>query len=109
MKSSIKLLGNLPYAPMLARIVTHMEKYGLDFCLRHDKLEPLVEFYDTRFPHHTIYGQFVSRYNVSTFLGHAGGLCLDGGNRDIWSLSEESVEDTKAWLKSELGGIWIPA
>ena len=40
------------------RIVRAGDRYGRDNCLTHDKDEPLVEFYDSRYPH-TEYGQFV--------------------------------------------------
>jgi len=66
--------------------------YGHEDCLTHDKESPLVEFYDTRYPH-TEYGQFVSRYYAKTLLPHrGGGLCLDGGIPN-WSLDAAAMEE----------------
>lgn len=89
------------------RIVRAGDKYGRDFCLTHDKEDqPLVEFYDSRHPH-TEFGQFVSRYYVETILGTdrygsgTGGLCLDGGNRDQWTVREEDMNTVRKYLKEE--------
>ena len=89
------------------RIVRAGDRYGRDFCLTHDKEDkPLVEFYDGRHPH-TEYGQFVSRYYVATILGTdrygsgEGGLCLDGGNRDQWTVSAQDMDIVRAYLKEQ--------
>jgi len=80
----------------LVRFVYKGDAYGLDDCLTHDEDEPMVEFYDTTFSEKNggefgERGQFVSRYNVSTLAKHGGlGLCLDGGNREVWSLDGAS-------------------
>jgi hypothetical protein len=84
------------------RVVYQGDKYGLDFKLTHDKPEPLVEFYDTEY-RHTKYGQFVSRYYLSTLLKDAGwqnrGLDLQG---DIpkWKIDAETMQKIIAWLKT---------
>ena len=83
-----------------ARIVRQGDSYGRDFKLTHDGAEPLVEFYDKRFPHTTdpegvVLGQFVSRYRLSTLFPDGvsqGGLNLDGGI-SAWSLDAEAMED----------------
>jgi len=86
------------------RVVNKGEKYGRDFCLTHDSDKPLVEFYDSRYPH-TEFGQFVSRYYVSTILGTdgygraEGGLILDGGNADVWTVKEGDMDVVRAYLK----------
>ena len=63
------------------RYLNNGDKYGLKDNLIADR--PMVEFYDSKYPH-TQYGQFVSRYYVSTILKqddsggeYAGGLCLN--------------------------------
>lgn len=88
------------------RIVRAGDRYGRDFCLTHDKEdEPLVEFYDTRYPH-TEYGQFVSRYYVSTILGTdrygsgEGGLMLDGGVPS-WTVSAQDMDTVRAYLREQ--------
>jgi len=89
------------------RIVNNGDKYGREFCLTHDEDKPMVEFYDRRYPH-TQYGQFVSRYYVGTLLGHdgfyggqpTGGLCLDGGNADSWTVSAEDMILVRAYLQA---------
>ena len=83
------------------RIVQKGELYGLRNCLMHVKEEPLVEFYDTRFPH-THLGQFVSRYPISTMIGthpYGHGLCLDGGVPD-WTISDACFGKIQDWLMS---------
>ena len=90
------------------RIVRKGDKYGREFCLTYDEDQPMVEFYDSRYPH-TKDGQFVSRYYVSTILGtangafHPGGLCLDGGNRDQWTVNEQDMDTVRAYLRKETG------
>jgi hypothetical protein len=91
------------------RIVKNGDKYGRDFCLTHDNDKPMAEFYDARYPH-SEFGQFVSRYYVGTLLGHEGfyggqyksgdGLCLDGGNRDEWSVSGDEMDIVRDYLKA---------
>lgn len=81
------------------RIVRNGEKYGLDFCLTYDSQvnDPLVEFYDARYPH-TEYGQFVSRYYASTLSERdTGGLCLDGGVPE-WSVTEADMHLVRKWV-----------
>ena len=86
------------------RVINKGDKYGLDFCLTHNEDKPLVEFYDSRYPH-TEFGQFVSRYYVDTILGKEGyhgrsegGLCLHGGIPE-WSVSAEDMATVRAFLQ----------
>jgi hypothetical protein len=82
------------------KIVNNGETYGRTGSLVHDRDDPLVEFYDKRYPH-TEYGQFVSRYYASTLLdGSTGGLCLDLGNADSWTVSSEDMVLVRAYLKA---------
>jgi hypothetical protein len=89
------------------RILRAGDRYGRDFCLTHDKDEPLVEFYDSRYPH-CDYGQFVSRYYVSTILGTdgygrgEGGLILHGGV-PAWTVSKEDMDTVREYLRTETG------
>jgi hypothetical protein len=86
------------------RVVNKGDKYGRDFVLTHKEDKPLVEFYDSRYPH-TEFGQFVSRYYVETILGNdrwgsgEGALILDGGNRDQWTVSEKDMDTVREFLK----------
>lgn len=81
------------------RVVNKGDKYGRDFCLTHDESKPLVEFYDSRYPH-TEFGQFVSRYYAETLLsGEDDGLCLDGGV-PAWTVSKEDMDTVREWLKA---------
>lgn len=80
------------------RVVHKGDFYGLDDCLLHDKIDPLVEFYDTRYLH-TKYGQFVSRYYLSTLLERDNhGLNLQG-DVDDWSIDSETMRLIKKDLK----------
>lgn len=83
------------------RIVQEGDNYGLNNCLTHEQKEPLVEFYDSRYPH-TEFGQFVSRYNMNTLLQRNAnvGLDLDGGIAD-WKIDAKGMEDVTQWLKNE--------
>lgn len=53
------------------------------------EMGPLVEFYDTRYPH-TSHGQFVSRYYWRNLSAVTGGLCLHGGAPE-WGVPPESM------------------
>jgi hypothetical protein len=85
------------------RIVNKGDKYGLNNCLTHEGDKPLVEFYDTRYPH-TEFGQFVSRYYVETILGDDGygpkdgGLNLHGGVPE-WTVSAKDMDTVRTFLK----------
>jgi len=87
------------------RVVKNGDKFGRDFCLAHDDERPMVEFYDSRYPH-SEFGQFIRRYYAGTLLGHEGffgghpdsGLCLDGGNADEWSVSVEDMDTVRRYI-----------
>lgn len=83
------------------KIVRNGESYGLNNVLTHDKEDPLVEFYDSRYPH-TEHGQFVSRYYASTLLERVKdvGLDLYGGVND-WKIEAEEMKTVVDWLKIE--------
>ena len=81
------------------RIVRAGDRYGRDFCLTHDKDEPLVEFY--------IGDYFVSRYYVATILGTdgygsgVGGLILDGGDIKNTTVSAQDMDTVREYLKEQ--------
>jgi hypothetical protein len=83
------------------RIVQQGDNYGLNNCLTHEGKSPLVEFYDTRYPH-TEFGQFISRYNIETLLAIEpnGGLNLYGGVPD-WKIDAQTMNKITSWLESE--------
>jgi hypothetical protein len=91
------------------RIVKTGDQYGRDMCLTNDKA-PMVEFYDSRYPH-TEYGQFVSRYYISTILSqdkygyyqYPNGLCLDG-RVPAWQVSAEDMVDVLYFLQGFQNG-----
>lgn len=89
-----------------ARVVEQGDDYGRQFCLTHENSEPMIEFYDSRYKMPDFQkdgvhlGQFVSRYNKSTFEQIKTGLFLDSGSTD-WSLNEKSVKMIQEWM-SEL-------
>lgn len=50
------------------------------------------------------HGQFVSSYYLSTLMTDRedlseGGLCLDGGNADVWTVPAESMRTVFKWLE----------
>lgn len=92
--------------PFTVRVVLLGDRYGLNNCLTHEKEEdPLVEFYDARYPH-TEHGQFVSRYYASTLCEGRSrlervGLCLDGGI-PAWSVDSFSMRRVFDFLHGAL-------
>ena len=104
---------NTGYAPLYVRIVMPGEWYGRDHCLQHGaggnqptpeayRTDPLVEFYDSRFEFDKvsdgIKAQFVSRYYLSTLLGHGPrALNLDGGI-PVWTANATTMRDLSAIL-----------
>lgn len=97
---------NYPYAPLAARLVMPGDSYGATGSLTHDSDDPLVEFYDARYPH-TPYGQFVSRYYLSTLADRKNdprsqnaGLDLDGGIGD-WTATATTTNNATEWAQQE--------
>jgi hypothetical protein len=86
--------------PFTVRLIFKGDRYGLNYAICHDKKEPLVEFYDTRY-NHTKFGQFVSRYYLSTILQIPArqGLNLHGGIKQ-WSISSSTLKLVQDWLAS---------
>ena len=83
------------------RLVRKGDKYGLNYCLTHDNgHDSLVEFYD-REHMHTEFGQFASRYYISTLLKDKSNyaLGLHGGIPE-WTVSRSEMAIVKAWLSS---------
>lgn len=75
------------------------DSFGVDFALVHTD-EPVVEYYDARYPH-TQYGQFVTRYHLSTLIGRIDephDLGLYGGEKN-WVLDAESLKKSVRWAE----------
>ena len=115
MKSAIvhTTAPNKDHRSFAVRIVLQGGSYGRDFCLTHDKPDPLIEFYDTKQPGFTEHGQFAARYYLSTLLGlddwsrgrdPRGGLGLDG-RVAVWYVEEEALRatllDAVLWLAGD--------
>lgn len=82
------------------RIVNTGDTYGRNDCLVNDK-GTLVEFYDKRYEHEIVRGQFVSRYYASTLLDSGcNGLALDGGVPE-WTVSADGMEQVLHYIKEE--------
>lgn len=103
------------------RLVERGDQYGLNFCLTHDKLLPMVEFYDTESKAECYdfvgdrleaiaagaprLGQFVSRYYVETLMENiatTGGIYLHGGV-PRWQIDGDAVREAFQAL-----GLWNP-
>ena len=82
--------------PFVVRIVTTGECYGLNSCIVHEEQEPLVEFYDARYSH-SMYGQFVARYHITTIAHSFYGLCLYGGEPS-WNVDHNSMNKVREFL-----------
>lgn len=88
-------------------------RYGREDCLTVDD-DTLVDFYDTTHADDGAgwgdgfgkLGQFVSRYYAATLLGldkysntkPGEGLCLDGGNADVWTIDGTTMDAVRAWI-----------
>lgn len=87
------------------RIVTKGQKYGLNNCLTHTSDDPLVEFYD-RDHDHTEFGQFVSRYYLSTVMSssvrtHKEYLSLVG-HVDEWRIRGDEMNSIRETIVNHL-------
>lgn len=85
--------------PFTIRLVAQGDKVGLKGDLTHEKPEPLVEFYDKRYPH-SQYGQFIGSYYLSTMLDSTKGFNLDGGVPD-WNVREPEMNTVRQWLNEQ--------
>ena len=94
-QNKILIVKDLPLT-WLIRLVEPGDSYGHNMCLTNNEEEAYVEFYDMRY-NFTDFGQFVTRYYLSTIMEHKGFLCLDGGVDD-WSVSGKLIERVKKWL-----------
>lgn len=87
-----------------ARIVKKGDSHGLKDCLVYEKVNPKVEFYDTRNMIEPNLGQFVSEYFVHTLIDqqeYPKGLVLDVGI-PAWRLSQKNMKEVRRWLKREM-------
>ena len=86
------------------RVVFEGDRYGRNLCLTHKESEPMVEFYDADHKF-TEWGQFVSRYCLSTIVNGEkrlceNGLCLDGGV-PAWRLTGDQMKEAFETIKAE--------
>lgn len=86
--------------PFNVKLVFHNEHYGLNDCLTYKGYEPMVEFYDARYPD-TDHGQFISRYYITTLLegNENKGICLEGSEPD-WNIEDQDMNKVKEWLSN---------
>jgi len=106
----VETTGDLYVGKWRVHVVAPGAHYGLNNNLTNDESRSLIEFWDMSpkkgdFPN----GQFVSRYDVETLLGYKwgpgpeahmrGGLCLDGLNADVWSVTGNEMKTVYEWLK----------
>lgn len=101
----------------LVRLVKKGAWYGKDFSIEHRANQPLVEFYDTRFPlvrglDGQVLGQFVSRYTRAALDGSSEwssgrnlgqtGLQLGGRHVPEWKIDAPGMRRVLAWLKEQV-------
>ena len=82
------------------RIVRKGDRYGLNGCSVHNETEALVEVYDAEYPH-TEFGQFVSRYYISTLINGKSrntGINLEG-SAPKWRIDAHNWSKVIAWLE----------
>ncbi len=80
------------------RLVRKGDSYGLNNCLTHNEDTILVEVYDAEYAF-TEFGQFVSRYYITTLLegGRGHGINLYGGEPK-WSIDAKNWSKVLMWL-----------
>ena len=93
------------------RIVERSDRYGLNDCLEHKGIEPMVEFWDCHRDKHESPHQFVSRYCLSTMRDRDSltqpHQALDlMGYEPKWTVSADCMVEVLEWL-SEL--VWEKA
>lgn len=96
------------------RVLFNGDAYGLNDCLTWDKEKPGVEFWDASFGNNEL-GHFTgARYFADTICFkdawtpekgfhntgelQQGGLCLDCGNREVWSIDAKTMRDIRLWI-----------
>lgn len=97
--------------PFTVRLVEKGDRYGLRNCLVHNEDEPLVEFYDARYPfcsdpEGNVLGQFVSRYNLTILTGEhefsSGGIAGRGinlhGGEPNWQIDAKGADEAMAFV-----------
>lgn len=107
----VKTTGDLYVGKWRVHIIAPGERYGANNNIVHDEDKSLVEFWDMsvnrgNFPN----GQFVSRYDVETLFEDKWGpspeglmehgLCLDGLNASVWTVSGDEMTKVFEWLKN---------
>ena len=107
----IKTTGDLYVGKWRVHIIAPGERYGVNNNIVHDEDRSLVEFWDMsvnrgNFPN----GQFVTRYYVETLFEDKwgpspkdlmrAGLCLDGGNASVWTVTGDEMTKVFEWLKN---------
>jgi len=100
--------------PYRVRIIEQGDQYGRRDCLTYDEPEPMIEFYDERYPRRGItpaarcvpadqLGQFITRYYVKTLAAHDGALDLMG-HVPAWWLDGDTFAAIMADAKSAILG-----
>ena len=87
------------------RLVRKGDDYGLNDCLKHDRIDPMVEFYDATYADEKTFGkrgQFISRYNLSALVDwpNGVGLVLDGGIPE-WAIDADALSIALDWAMDE--------
>lgn len=87
----------------LARLVLPGDGYGRDGTgpMINDDTRPMVEFFDTRYPH-TEFGQFTGgRYFTEPIMLErgAGGLRLNGDSA-AWTIDAATMDGFRSWLRA---------
>lgn len=86
------------------RVVKKNERYGLNYRIVNNSMDPIIEFYDmTQDEEAFPIGQFVSSYFWSTLSKQdfSKGLSLYGDVKS-WTLTSESMNEIIKWLKNVL-------
>jgi len=95
------------------KILRKGDRYGLNKCLTHEDVVPLVEFYDAE-SNRESEGMFICSYAADTLLGQCkfsgsdislglAPLSLRGLNPDAYYLTAQNCKHVGEWLHSELG------
>ncbi len=86
------------------RVLEKGDSYGRDECLIHEEDRPVIEFFDADIETTSPLGSFTSSYYLSTFneIKEGKGLCLEGSDRDRYSISSATVEEVKGRVAASM-------
>jgi hypothetical protein len=103
-ESTLVLIAHAKTQDFTVRVVSKGQKYGHNNCLTHESLDPLVEFYATKYTGEAFgcFGQFCSRLRLSQLLESASNPWHMDLSIDSWYLTADEMDSIKVSLQRHL-------